>query len=157
MTFRGSTSVPERLFASLPYVLPLIDGVAYGGSFFKLFPDLTVLLLPLLPFGILYSFPFASIIVFFALFFLVVRNEKIPHFIRFNTMQALLVDILIFIIGIMIRVLGGISGLQFIVTTLSNFIFLGVVAVVIYSVAQSLRGLYAEIPTISDAVYMQVR
>jgi hypothetical protein len=36
-------------------------------------------------------------------------------------------------------------------------VFLGVVAAVVYSVIQSAMGRYAEIPTISDAVYMQVR
>jgi hypothetical protein len=53
-------------------------------------------------------------------------------------------------------VLGG--GLQgFILQTIYNMLFLGVLAAVMYSVVQSLRGQYAEIPTISDAVYMQVR
>ncbi|MGL4500248.1 MAG: Tic20 family protein, partial [Planktothrix sp.] len=40
---------------------------------------------------------------------------------------------------------------------LYNMIFLGLLAVFFYSVIQSLSGKYAEIPTISDAVYMQVR
>jgi len=42
-------------------------------------------------------------------------------------------------------------------TTLFNTVFLGTLAAVIYSVAQSVLGRYAEIPTISEAAYSQVR
>jgi hypothetical protein len=41
--------------------------------------------------------------------------------------------------------------------TLYTTIFMGIVGAVVYSVFQSLNGRYAEIPAISDAVYMQVR
>ncbi|MBD2021803.1 hypothetical protein H6F43_16605, partial [Leptolyngbya sp. FACHB-36] len=41
--------------------------------------------------------------------------------------------------------------------TLFNTIFLGVVAAVGYAVVQSALGRYAEIPTISEAAYTQVR
>jgi len=34
---------------------------------------------------------------------------------------------------------------------------LGTVAAVLYSIVQSALGRYAEIPTLSEAVYMQVR
>jgi hypothetical protein len=41
--------------------------------------------------------------------------------------------------------------------TLFNAVFLGTIVAVGYSVIQSALGRYAEIPTISEAVYMQVR
>jgi uncharacterized membrane protein len=102
------------------------------------------------------AIPFAGLVIFFALYLLVVRNENIPHFIRFNAMQAILIDIIIVLCSLILGILGG--GLQgFILQTIYNMLFLGVLAAVMYSVVQSLRGQYAEIPTISDAVYMQVR
>jgi hypothetical protein len=50
-----------------------------------------------------------------------------------------------------------IGGLGILVTALSSTVFLGVLAIFIYSVVQSLRGVYAEIPTLSDAVYSQIQ
>ncbi|NET13104.1 MAG: hypothetical protein F6K08_09715 [Okeania sp. SIO1H6] len=100
--------------------------------------------------------PFFGLIVFFALFLLVVRNENISHFIRFNTMQAILLDIILILCGLILQILGASLG-GFILETLSNMIFIGILASFIYAVVQSVMGRYAEIPTISEAVYMQVR
>jgi uncharacterized membrane protein len=159
MTWRGSTTVPDRIFASLPYLLPLIDGLVFGSFLLRQFPPLQVLLFPLQPVLIIYGSlgSFGQLIVFFALFLLVVRNEKINHFIRFNTMQAILLDIVIFLCSILVRILGQVPGTGFAIETVANTIFLGVVVAVGYSVIQSVIGRYAEIPAISDAVYMQVR
>jgi hypothetical protein len=157
MSLRGSTTVTDRVFASLPYLVPLLHGLFFSSFFFNVFPALVILVLPLKPLLELYSLPLVSLILFFALFFGVVRNENIQHFIRFNTMQALLVDIMLVIVSIVLPIINNIVGVGFVTTALYNFVFLGVVAIVIFSVVQSLRGLYAEIPTLSDAVYMQVR
>jgi len=159
MTWRSNTTVPERIFACLPYLLPLIEGLAFGQYLFREFPIFQVILLPLLPILQIYSgIPFAGLIVFFALFFLVVRNERIAHFIRFNTMQAILLDIIVILCSLILSVLGpALQNSSFILETLFNMIFLGLMAAVIYSVAQSLLGRYAEIPTLSEAVHMQVR
>lgn len=161
MNWRGSTSIQERIFAALPYLLPLVDGLIlslrFDMSLFRLFPLLRFIFIPLLPFLELYSLPFASLIIFFALFLLVVRNEKISHFIRFNTMQAIMVTIVLFLFQLILMVLSRASGLEFLLHVFANFVFLGVLAIFVYSVVQSLRGRYAEIPTLSDAVYMQVR
>lgn len=158
MTWRKSTTVKDRILACLPYLLPLIEGLAFGSSLFSLFPALRVVLVPLLPLLALYtSIPFAGLIIFFALFLLVVRNESISHFIRFNTMQAILIDIVMVLCSLVLQILIPIPGASFAVQTLASTIFLGVVVAVVYSVVQSLRGHYAEIPAISDAVYTQVR
>ena len=122
------------------------------------FPPLELLFLPLLPLvRIYYGVRYAGLIIFFALWLLVVRNEKISHFIRFNTMQAILLDIVIFLFSILTDVVKLVPGSGFAIQTLSTTIFLGIVAAVVYSVIQSSMGRYAEIPAISDAVYMQVR
>ncbi|GAA6623242.1 Tic20 family protein [Scytonema sp. NUACC26] len=158
MAWRGSTTVSDRLFACLPYLLPLIGALAFGISLFTEFPALAVLFLPLQPVLTIYGIlgPYGELIIFFLLFFLVVRNERIAHFIRFNTMQALLLDIVAYLCGILLGLVA-LPGIAFAAQTLSTTIFLGIVAAVVYSVVQSLMGRYAEIPAISDAVYMQVR
>ncbi|WP_414529182.1 Tic20 family protein [Nodularia chucula] len=158
MTWRGSTTVPDRIFACLPYVLPLVEGMGFGSYLFRDFPFLTLLLIPLSPILAIYrNVPFVSLIIFFGLFFFVVRNEKINHFIRFNTMQAILLNIVIFLCSIVLQIVSPIPGASFALEIISNTIFLGIVAAVVYSVAQSLLGRYAEIPAISDAVHLQVR
>jgi len=160
MTWRGPTSPLERLFACLPYLLPLVYALPFGEYFFQEFPDVArVIRVPLSPLLALASIPFAGFIAFLALFFLVIRNPNISHFIRFNAMQAILLDIILIlcniIFGVILMPTLGNSGL--IVETLSNVAFLGGVVAVVYSMVQSGLGQYAEIPTISDAVYMQVR
>lgn len=159
MTWRGSITVLDRILACLPYLLPLIDGLVFGYvSLLKQFPALQVLLLPLQPVIQIYGAlgQWGQLLVFFALFFLVVRNDKIIHFIRFNTMQAILLDIIVFLGSIILRIVA-LPRVDFAVETVASTIFLGIVAAVAYSTIQSLMGRYAEIPAISEAVYMQVR
>jgi len=157
MTWRGSTTVTDRILACLPYLLPLVSVLGYGSFLVQQFPIFGLLFLPLSPLILIYRVPYVSLLIFLGLFIFVVRNEKITHFIRFNAMQALLLAICIFLFGIITNLLALISIGSFAVQTLSTTIFLGILAAVVYSVAQSLMGRYAEIPAISDAVYMQVR
>jgi len=164
MTWRGSISPTDRIFACLVYLLPLLDviGLVYrfvgSGSFLS--PVFNVIALPLAPLlTFYYGFGgFMPLIIFFALFLLVVRNESIVHFIRFNAMQSILFGIVLSLVSILWRyALGPILGDGLLTQTLFNTIFLGTIVAVGYSVVQSALGRYAEIPTISDAAYTQVR
>jgi len=157
MTWRGSTTPSDRFFACLPYLLPLVESLVYGSYLFREFPALSLILVPLSPVLTLFgAIPFAELIIFFGLYFFVIRNENISHFIRFNAMQAILLDLILILCGLILGIVsGGMSA--FILETISNTIFLGIFAAFVYVVVQSVRGQYAEIPGISDAVYMQVR
>ncbi len=166
MAWRGSTTLSDRIFSCLVYLLPLMDvvGLAGGvliasGSF--LTPVLAAIVLPLSPlFSIYYGFGgFMPLIIFFALYMLVVRNESVPHFIRFNAMQSILIGIVLSLFSILWSfVFSSIFPATSLVTqTIFNTIFLAVIAAVGYSIVQSALGRYAEIPTISEAAYTQVR
>ena len=158
MAWRGSTTVKDRIFACLPYLLPVIAVFAEGRFLMAQFPALGLIYLPLTPLlRIYYGVRFAGLIIFFALLLLVVRNEKISHYIRFNTMQAILLSIVLSLCGLLLRVLGPVPGANFAVETLVNTIFIGLLVSVVYSVTQTILGRYAEIPAISEAVYTQVR
>jgi hypothetical protein len=158
MSWRGSTSPQDRAFACLPYLLPLIECLAFASPFLSQFPFLGILFVPLMPIISLYgAIPFAGLIVFFALYMGVVRNEKIAHFIRFNAMQAILIDIILVLCSLLFSVLAPGLGSGLIVETLYNVVFLGAIVAIVYSIIQSVLGRYAEIPTLSEAVYMQVR
>lgn len=167
MTWRGTTSPSDRLFACLVYLLPLVDVVITcflrlsQGSFLS--PLFRAIDIPLLPLEQFYTElgGFMSLIIFFALFLLVVRNESIAHFIRFNTMQAILFGILLSLIslvwGYVFAPIPGIGNGSLLEQTVFNTLFLGTIVAVGYSIVQSALGRYAEIPTISDAAYTQVR
>lgn len=165
MTWRGTATPADRIFAILPYLLPLSDAVFTGGAFFRyitqfppLVPVATIIQLLALPAVLVQSLVpfFGSLIVFMLLIFLVVRNPRISHFIRFNTLQAILIGFIIFVCSLLIGVFETPS-LSLLTDTLSNVVFLGGLGVVLYSMVQSGLGRYAEIPTLSEAVYMQVR
>jgi uncharacterized membrane protein len=159
MTWRGSTDFKDRLFGALVYLLPLLDALPFGQFLLKQFPALGIIYLPFGPLiQIYYGFPFASFIIFLGLFLAVVRNERINHFIRFNTMQAILIGILISLFGLIMQwVIIPALGINLLAETLFNVVFLGTLGASLYSIIQSVLGRYAEIPTISEAAYSQVR
>jgi uncharacterized membrane protein len=158
MTWRGSTATSDRIFASLFYLLPLLDGFIFGQSLvadlFKVDLASIVLQIPLVQ---LYFTRFVPFIVFFAIYLLVVRNERINHFIRFNAMQAILISIVLSLVGLVWSIFAGFLGGTLLEQTIFSCVFLGMLAAVVYSVSQSVLGRYAEIPTVSEAVYSQVR
>ena len=164
MTWRGSTMVSDRIFACLAYFLPLLNlfvlvGPALLLTNSVLSPLIAIVMIPLRPLLPIYmANEFVPFIVFLALYILVVRNEGIPHFIRFNTLQAIFFGIVLSIVEVIWQyALSPVFGMGLLTQTLFNAVFLGMVVAVGYSVVQSALGRYAEIPTISDAVYTQVR
>ena len=155
MVWRGSTDVKDRIFAALVYSIPLYYSLSFGQFVINYLPQPLVVLIELFltPLRILYGIiPFADFVIFFALFLLVVRNESIKHFVRFNTMQALLIDIALVLLNMGL----GILGLGIITTALGSLVFIFTLAVCIYSIVQCSLGKYPEIPSISQAVYSQV-
>ncbi|MEB3356276.1 MAG: Tic20 family protein [Synechococcales bacterium] len=168
MTWRGSTTTWDRVFACLVYLLPLIYAYPYAQQALlpQIPPALQVIFLPLaivasLYYTIIGPIPFGSLILLIVLLAAVVRNERIRHFVRFNTMQAILVGIALSIFSLLwdllLTVIPGLSGVGILTLTIFNVLFLGTLAIAVYAIVQSARGRYAEIPPLSDAVYMQVR
>jgi uncharacterized membrane protein len=147
----------QRLLAALAYLLPWSEALGFGRALFEMFPMLQVLAAPALPLLLLQSaVPFGSLVLFMLLFLLVVRNSQVPYLIRFNVLQAILIDIVLVLFTLAFQTLLGPLGGGFLVRTLSNTIFLAALLLVVYSVVQSLRGKEADIPTVSEAVRMQL-
>ena len=163
MTWRGSATLQDRIFGSLIYALPLGDAVLYGGNLLGQF-GLGSIFNFLAPLAALNS-GFGGLILFFALFILVINNPNIPHFIRFNVFQALLLLIATtlysLVFGVLFNMFGQVPDLaSFVVLlkqTLNNTVFLAVTAACFYSIFKSVSGKYADIPKLSDLVYSQVR
>jgi hypothetical protein len=147
----------QRLLGALAYLLPLSDALRFGQSLFDMFPLLRWVALPALPLVVLeQAIPFGGLVLFLLLFLLVVRNPKVPYPIRFNVLQAILIDIVLVLLTLAFDTVLAPLAAGFAIRTLSNTIFLGTLLLVIFSLVQSLRGKEADIPTVSEAVRMQL-
>ena len=147
----------QRLLALLPYLLPWSDGRPFGRSLTSLVPMLQWLSLPALPLVLVeQAIPFGGFILFLVLFLGVVRNPRVPYFIRFNALQAILLDIILIVLSLAFNLLLAPLGGNFAVRTLANTIFLGMLVLVLFGIIQCLRGKEADIPSLSEAVRMQL-
>ena len=114
-------------------------------------------MLPALPLVLVeQSIPFGGFILFLVLFLGVVRNPRVPYFIRFNALQAILLDIILIVLSLAFNLLLAPLGGNFAVRTLANTIFLGMLVLVLFGIIQCLRGKEADIPSLSEAVRMQL-
>ncbi|MDY6936527.1 MAG: Tic20 family protein [Cyanobacteriota bacterium] len=168
MTWRSSNGPKERIFACLPYALPLVEVTVFGTALFRELPEFATIYLTLLyPFMAVYGFisnlfPFAGLILFFVLLLAVVRNDRVQHFIRYNTMQAILISIFATLCQLVLQLFGIVgsgfgNALSAPFEVFFNLIFLVVVASCVYSIVQCARGLYPDnIPLVSDAARAQV-
>ena len=153
------TAIPiwQRLLAAAAYLLPWSDAIPFGRSLFGLWPVLQWLSVPALPVALLQqAVPFGGFVLFLVLYLAVVRNSQVPYLIRFNVLQAILVDILLVVVSLIFSVLLAPLGAGFALRTLGNTVFLGALVLVLFAVIESLRGKEADIPTLSEAVRMQL-
>jgi hypothetical protein len=152
----------QRLLALLPYSLTWSDALPFGRDLFGGFPPLNALMLPAMPallvqnLGSMGGMNLGGLLLFFLLFLAVVRNPKVPYTIRFNTLQALMLDILLVVIGLVFQLLQSLLGGGLLFRTLANTVFLGTLLILLFTVVQVLRGKEADLPTLSEAVRMQL-
>ena len=153
------TDTKDRSFGALIYLFPLVYSLPFGIALLTQFPWLYQFFSPLIAiYGLTNSLPFASLIIFFGLWFAVVRNENVSYFLRFNGMQAILMNILQILFSLIMGILLPAFGAQSLITeTLNNTIFMGSIVACFYCIFCSVRGQYAEIPAISEAASSQVR
>ena len=152
----------QRLLALLPYSLTWSDALPFGRDLFGSFPTLNALMLPAMPamlvqnLGSMGGMNLGGLLLFVLLFAAVVRNPKVPYTIRFNTLQALMLDILLVVIGLVFQLLQSLLGGGLLFRTLANTVFLGTLLILLFTVVQVLRGKEADLPTLSEAVRMQL-
>ena len=153
----------QRLVATLMYLLPWSDAIPLGfgpDGLFLQYPVLRPLVLPALPLMQLErSIPFGlgGLLLFFVLFLAVVRNPNVPYFLRFNALQALLTDIALIVLSIGFRLLlQPIAAGTLLLGTLSSAVVVTVLAILLFSLVECLRGREPDLPGISQAVRMQL-
>ena len=131
------------------YTLPLKASIPFGYYMFYKFSFLKILLFLTFPIAILErSLPFGGFLLFIILFAGIVRNPKVPYFVRYNACQALLIDIALIIITYLLRIVP--------IVELGSIIFIFNLCIFIYSISQCIFGLEPEIPLVSRSVRMQI-
>ncbi|CAM9775572.1 unnamed protein product [Ectocarpus sp. 6 AP-2014] len=150
-------SVRNRALGTVVYLLPMLDGLDCGRDVFHAVPMLGSLvhgvLAPAL--AIWDNVPFMPLVMFIILQ-VSVRRQDTSRFIRFNVQQAILVDILTVVLGLLGTAAGYVApeGEQFV----TNFAFYCLVGAVAYAVAETAKGKMAnqQIPLISAAAEIQL-
>ena len=139
----------QRLSSVFLYTLPLKASIPFGYYLFYKYSFLKIILLLTFPIAIIEkSLPFGSFLLFIIVFAGLVRNPKVPYFVRYNACQALLIDISLIIISYLLRI--------FPIVELGSIIFIFTICIFIYSISQCLIGVEPEIPLISKSVRMQI-
>ena len=147
----------QRLLGLLAYLLPWSDALSFGRELYNLFPWISYLALPATPVLLLErSIPFGGFLLFLVLFLVVVRNPNMPYYLRFNVLQAILLDILLVVLALAFNVLLSPLGNSLMIRTLNNTVFIGALVLVLYASIQCVRGKEADLPTLSEAVRMQL-
>ena len=147
----------QRFIGLCLYILPWSDALPFGSHLFLEFPILQWLAIPALPLIFLErSIPFGSILLFFVLFLTVIRNPKVPYFIRFNSLQSLLIDIAVVLMGYAFQILIQPFGMNLVTRTLLSTAFLGVLTLVLFSIKECIQGKEPNLPAISEAVRIQL-
>ena len=166
MVRRSSVDYLDRLYAVLPYLLPITAVVAFGAFLFLQFPVLQDIFFPVFKLNQILSISildFISIrfVAWFCVFIFVVRSSKVNHFVRFNAMQALLLDIIVALMSAIVQllslILGNLAFFPFMLQIIASVTFLGITAAFLYSIFQCVLGKYAEMPIVSEVAYSQVR
>ena len=139
----------QRICSVFMYTLPLKASIPFGYYLFYKYSFLKILLYITFPIAIIEkSLPFGGLLLFILLFAGLVRNPKVPYFVRYNACQALLIDIALIIISYLLRI--------FPIVELGSIIFVFTICIFIYSIFQCIYGVEPEIPFISKSVRMQI-
>lgn len=153
-----SADAPDRLISAICYFYPFFDGVQYGKYVITQFAPIQVLLQPLIPaIRVFKSFPFNGILVFVTLYFVVVRNPNFSRYVRFNTMQAIVLDVLLIFPDLLERSFNPRDGLGLdLMMSLDSTVFLFLLVCLIYGSSSCLFGQVPRLPIVAEAAERQV-
>ena len=146
-----------RVVSAAMYFIPWIDAQQLSNYFYDQWSVLLPLyMIPSWPAKVYCLTPMAPIIWFFALFSLVIRNKRLPHFLRYHTMQAMMTDIVVMLFGLVRQSLPYYVSGSWIDIVFSQYAFLCALLTVVWCIWKTLEGFYVELPFVSEAVYIQL-
>ncbi|XP_042384249.1 protein TIC 20-I, chloroplastic-like [Zingiber officinale] len=147
-----------RVLACIPYLMPLHETWMYAETAFHLHPFLE-------DFEFL-TYPFLRVIgrlpgwflmaYFFTAYLGIVRRKEWPHFFRFHVVMGMLLEIALQVVGSISRwmplsVYWGKIGMHFWVAVAFGYLF-----TVLECMRCAIAGMYADIPFVCDAAYIQI-
>ncbi|KAL7217764.1 hypothetical protein ACSBR2_011075 [Camellia fascicularis] len=153
-----SADLPDRLISAVCYFYPFFDGVQYGKYVLTQFTPIQTLIQPLFPaIKVFKSFPFNGFLVFLALYFVVVRNPNFSRYVRFNTMQAIVLDVLLIFPDLLERTFNPRDGFGLdLLMSLDSTVFLYLLVCLIYGSSSCLLGQLPRLPIVAEAADRQV-
>tara|TARA_B100000427_G_scaffold263530_1_gene228431 strand:+ start:189 stop:671 length:483 start_codon:yes stop_codon:yes gene_type:complete len=151
----------QRILGASLYLIPLSD--AHQFAFYSGISNyywIKIIFLATYPIAILESlFPLGlgSLILFIGLFLLVVRNNNISYFLRFNTLQAILLKIILSITSYGLLIFFNPSLWETIIfKAICGAIVVTMLSILAFVATQCSRGIEPDLPGISQAVRMQI-
>jgi len=159
MQENDGTDALDRFVACLPYALPLADSFEWGHYIFDSFPLAAIPFLPLFPVIKLLNMPFVSFGIFIVLFNFVSRNPQFSRLVRFNTLQAIYLDVVLIFPQLLRGIVGPTNQFipQGLAETGANTVFYAILFGSLYSIVSNIGGKTPnEIPIISEAVDSQM-
>ncbi|KAG9146777.1 hypothetical protein Leryth_005097 [Lithospermum erythrorhizon] len=148
----------DRLIAAITYFYPFFDGVQYGKYVITQFTPIQTLIQPLVPaIRVFKSFPLNGILVFFTLYFIVVRNQNFSRYVRFNTMQAIVLDVLLIFPDLLERSFNPTDGVGLdLMMSFDSTVFLFLLVCLVYGSGSCLLGQLPRLPVVAEAADRQV-
>nr|YP_010925889.1 Tic20 family protein Ycf60 [Neoporphyra seriata]WKD84121.1 Tic20 family protein Ycf60 [Neoporphyra seriata] len=159
----SKTRLSIRLVSTIPYYLPLFEGLQNFGQY--VLPDYPVAAIPLykkiiLPMLIFYmNHAILGLVTFFALYYVLVRNKSpipVHQLVRFNSMQSILLFLVGSLFGAVFRAFPIEFRISFVGLMVCNMMFWFVLSTITYSIVKAVQGKYSNIPVISEAVRIQI-
>ncbi|OMP09809.1 Chloroplast protein import component Tic20 [Corchorus olitorius] len=147
-----------RTLACIPYLMPLHETWMYAETAYHLHPfleDFEFLTYPFL--GSIGRLPRWFLLAYFFVAYLgVVRRKEWPHFLRFHVVMGMLLEIGLQVIGSVSRwmplaIYWGKVGMHFWTAMAFAFLF-----TVLECIRCALSGMYADVPFVCDAAYIQI-
>ncbi|KAK9167914.1 hypothetical protein Syun_000054 [Stephania yunnanensis] len=148
----------DRLISAVAYFLPFLNGLSYGYDLFASLPALESLFDPIVPLlGFYRSVPYHTMIGFLVLYVGIVRDKRFSRYVRFNSLQALFLDVVAVVPNLVQLVVGHGEGVgSHVVRVCSTVIFVVVVLGFVYNFVWCVLGRRPELPVVSDVVDTQI-
>ncbi|KAL7597973.1 protein TIC 20-v, chloroplastic [Lactuca sativa] len=153
-----SVDIPDRLISAVCYFYPFFDGIQYGKYVITQFSFMETLIQPLVPaIRVFKSFPFNGFLVFLTLYFVVVRNPNFSRYVRFNTMQVIVLDVLLIFPDLLERTFNPKDGIGLdLLMSVDSTVFLFLLVSLIYGSSSCFLGQVPRLPIVADAADRQV-
>ena len=150
-------SLGSRMLGVLLYMIPWSDSIKFGNHLYIKYPFTQIIQVPAIPiFLIERLIPFGSLLLFLAIFLGLVRNSKVPYFLRFNALQSLLINIGIIIISFIFQIFLSPFGNSLIIRTFSTTLLISIFSIIVYCVWSCTQGNEPNLPGISEATKIQL-